>query len=408
MVAKNTKNAKSGNGSMKTGTGDADEKRRLARLKALNAVKDEINKSDGDGTIMPAAGSIDVETISTGSWSIDSILGGGFPKGRIVEIYGQEASGKTSIALNAVADVQRKGGNAVFIDMEDALDPRYARQLGVDTDRLLVSRPESAEQAVEIIEKFIKSGAVDIIILDSIAAMVPQKDIDAEIGKDTMATRARLMSKFLPRIIHPAMETGTCCVFINQLRINLGVMFGDPHITTGGNAMKYYASQRIRVKRGKSEMDNDTGLPIRTPITVRVDKNKIAPPLLQCTTFLADGKGIDRDNELFDLCLKFGIIRQSGAYFKDAISGDTIAQGKTKVLDAIENNEDGIRDRYIPLMKEHLSAIGTADNNSILKDAISRGDKDVVTSLRDDNLRHSRESERNRLDMEAQEDGTAE
>ena len=408
MVAKNTKNAKSGNGSMKTGTGDADEKRRLARLKALNAVKDEINKSDGDGTVMPAAGSIDVETISTGSWSIDSILGGGFPKGRIVEIYGQEASGKTSIALNAVADVQRKGGNAVFIDMEDALDPRYARQLGVDTDRLLVSRPESAEQAVEIIEKFIKSGAVDIIILDSIAAMVPQKDIDAEIGKDTMATRARLMSKFLPRIIHPAMETGTCCVFINQLRINLGVMFGDPHITTGGNAMKYYASQRIRVKRGKSEMDNDTGLPIRTPITVRVDKNKIAPPLLQCTTFLADGKGIDRDNELFDLCLKFGIIRQSGAYFKDAISGDTIAQGKTKVLDAIENNEDGIRDRYIPLMKEHLSAIGTADNNSILKDAISRGDKDVVTSLRDDNLRHSRESERNRLDMEAQEDGTAE
>lgn len=400
MVAKNTKNAKTGNGSVKTNTGGDDENKRLARLKALNAVKDEINKSDGDGTVMPAAGSIDVETISTGSWSIDSILGGGFPKGRIVEIYGQEASGKTSIALNAVADVQRKGGNAVFIDMEDALDPRYARQLGVDTDRLLVSRPESAEQAVEIIEKFIKSGAVDIIILDSVAAMVPQKDLDAEIGKDTMATRARLMSKFLPRIIHPAMETGTCCVFINQLRINLGVMFGDPHTTTGGNAMKYYASQRIKVKRGKSEIDSETGLPIRTPITVSVDKNKIAPPMLKCTTFLADGKGIDRDNELLDLCLKFGIIKQSGGYFKDSESDETIVKGKPKMLEAIENDENGIKEKYIPLMQAHLNAIGTADNNSILKDAINRGDKDVVASLRDDNLRRSRESERNRASQE--------
>lgn len=363
-------------------TASADDEKRAKRLKILEATQAKLNKEYGKGTVMPAAGSIDVETISTGSWCIDSITGGGFPKGRIVEIYGKEASGKTSIALNAIADVQRKGGNAVFIDMEDALDPRYARELGVDTDKLLVSRPESAEQAVAIIEKFIESGSVDIIVLDSIAAMVPQKDLDSDIDKDSMATRARLMSKMLPRILNPAMRTHTCCVFINQLRTNIGVMFGNPNVTTGGNAMKYYASQRIEVNRQRPEIDKETGIALRTPIKVKIVKNKIAPPLMSCVTFLTNGKGIDRDQELFDLCVKFGIFKLSGSYYKDSKTGASLGQGQAAVLEKIEKNEDGIRDKYIPIMKAHLNAVGAADDNEILKQAISRGDKETIAAMK--------------------------
>lgn len=363
-------------------TGSTAEEKKEKRLELLEKTQAALNTEFGTGTVTSAGGSIDVETISTGSWCIDSITGGGFPRGRIVEIYGKEASGKTSIALNAIADVQRKGGNAVFIDMEDALDPRYARELGVDTDKLLVSRPESAEQAVKIIERFIQSGAVDIIVLDSVAAMVPQKDLDADIDKDTMATRARLMSKMLPRILNPAMKTNTCVVFINQFRTDINVMFGNPNRTTGGNAMKYYASQRILVNRQKPEIDKETGIALRTPIKVRVDKNKIAPPLMSCVTFLTNGKGIDKDQELYDLCMKFGIFKQSGKYIKDAATEEVLGQGQANVVEKIEKNEDGIKDKYLPLMKAHLNAVGAADDNEILKQAISRNDKETIAAMK--------------------------
>lgn len=363
---------------------DDKDTEKAQKEKAFDKIQKEINKQFGNGSVIPAAGNLDVETISSGSWSIDSILGGGFPRGRLIEIYGKEASGKTSIALNAVADVQRKGGNAVFIDMENALDPRYARQLGVDTDKLIASRPEDGEQAEMIMEMFIESGSVDIIVLDSVAAMVSQKELEGDITKDTMALRARLMSKLTGRITHKASETGTAVIFTNQLRTKIGAFspYGDPTDTTGGLALKYAASQRIQVRRGKQEVDPKTGLIIRTPLTVKVVKNKIAPPLLSCETFLANGKGIDRDNELFDLCEKFGIIKRSGSYYKDSETGETLGQGKPTVLKLIQSNENGIRDKYIPRMLERLDQVGSADTNDIIKDAISRGDDDIVESMR--------------------------
>jgi recombination protein RecA len=360
------------------------EERRKKKAELFEKAQKEINKEFGTGSVIPVNGNLDVETISTGSWSIDSILGGGFPRGRLIEIYGKEASGKTSIALNAIADVQRKGGNAVFIDLENALDPRYAKQLGVDIDKLIASRPENGEQAEMIMEKFIESGSVDIIVLDSVAAMVSQKELEGDITKDTMALRARLMSKLCGRIVHPAAVTGTAVIFTNQLRTKIGGFSptGDPTDTTGGKALKYAATQRIQVRRGKQEVDPKTGLIIRTPLNVKVVKNKIAPPLLSCETFLANGKGIDKDNELFDLCEKFGIIKRSGSYYKDGDTGETLGQGKPSIIKKIESNEDGIKDKYIPRMLERLEQVGSADTNDIIEDAISRGDDDIVESMR--------------------------
>lgn len=365
----------------------ADQKKALTpeeKAKIFDAALKDVNKKYGKMTALPAAGSIDVETISTGSWSIDSILGGGFPKGRFIEIYGHEASGKTSIALNAIADVQRKGGTAVYMDVENALDPRYARSLGVDTDKLIVSRPEDGEQTEMIMEDFINSGAVDIIVLDSVGAMISRKELDGDITKDTMALRVRLMGKVCSRLVHPAAVTGTCVILINQIRMKVGVMYGNPEETMGGQAIKYAASQIIQVRKGKQELDPKTGLIVRTPLTVKVMKNKIAPPLLSCTTFLKDGVGIDRDNELFDLCEKFGIIKRSGSYYKDAETGDVLGQGKPQVLEKINENVDGIKEKYTTRMLAHLSDIGSADIHDIIKDAINRGDEGVATALKNE------------------------
>lgn len=353
----------------------ADERREI-----FDKTLKEIRKDYGDDIAVVANGGIDVETVSTGSWAIDSILGGGFPKGRLIEVFGPEASGKTSIALNAIGDIQKRGGIAVFIDLENALDPRYAASLGVDVDNLIVCRPESGEQAEMIMEKFITSGAVDIIVLDSIAAMVSEKELAGDITKDTIALRARLMSKLVGRITHPAAATGTICLFINQLRTNPGVMYGNPMDTMGGKAMKYFASQRIEVRRKKPELDKN-GVLIGTPVAVKVVKNKIAPPYQTCEAFLANGKGIDRDNELFDLCEKFGIIKRSGSWYKDAKTDEMLGQGKPAVLEKIRANEDGIRDKYIPLMEAAMASTGSADLNVLLEKAIERGDKDMVAAL---------------------------
>lgn len=356
-------------------TNDIDN-RRLLFAKAVADVK----KDFGDDSVVSAKGNLSVKTVSTGSWVVDSLLGGGFPKGRFVEIYGPEASGKTSLALNAIADVQKKGGNAVFIDLEQALDPSYASSLGVDIDNLYVSRPTSGEEAEKIMEKFIFSGVVDIIVLDSIAAMVSEKELSGDIDKDNIATRARLVGKMMGRLLSPIAKTGTVCILINQERQGFNAYGMAQKVNSGGNAIKYYASQRIRVCRQKPELDASGAL-IGTPVKVKVEKNKIAPPYREGEFWIMNGIGVDKVNELFDLCLKFGIFKRSGSFFKDGETGDLLGQGKNKVVAMLRANENGIRDKYEPLMLQHLHDIG-ADNQSIIDDAIAKGNNDIVDEFK--------------------------
>lgn len=356
-------------------TDDVDNRRALF-AKAVADVK----KDFGDDSVVSAKGNLSVKTVSTGSWVVDSLLGGGFPKGRFVEIYGPEASGKTSLALNAIADVQKKGGNAVFIDLEQALDPSYASSLGVDIDNLYVSRPTSGEEAEKIMEKFIFSGVVDIIVLDSIAAMVSEKELSGDIDKDNIATRARLVGKMMGRLLSPIAKTGTVCILINQERQGFNAYGMAQKVNSGGNAIKYYASQRIRVCRQKPELDASGAL-IGTPVKVKVEKNKIAPPYREGEFWIMNGIGVDKVNELFDLCLKFGIFKRSGSFFKDSETGDLLGQGKNKVVAMLRANENGIRDKYEPLMLQHLHDIG-ADNQSIIDDAIAKGNNDIVDEFK--------------------------
>ena len=349
----------------------------------FNAIVSDVNKEFGDDAALPANGSIDVETISTGSWVVDSLLGGGFPRGRIVEIYGPEASGKTSLALNAIADVQRNGGNAVFIDLEQALDPSYAKTLGVDIDKLIVCRPTSGEQAEMIMEKFVLSGVVDIIVLDSVAAIISEKELSGSIDKDTMALRARLVGKMMTRLLSPLAKTGTTCVLINQERQGFNAYGMAMTTVMGGNSIKYYASQRIRVSRQKPEVDSKTGELIGTPVKVVVKKNKIAPPLREGEFWIMNGVGVDKVNELFDLCVKFGIFKKSGSFVKDAETGELLGQGKAKVVAKLRANEDGLFDKYEPMMLAQLHNTGSADTETLRKAALERGDSDVVDILND-------------------------
>lgn len=351
------------------------------RQKLFDSIVADVKKEFGDDAAVVANGNIDVETISTGSWVVDSMLGGGFPRGRIIEIYGPEASGKTSLALNAIADVQKHGGNAVFIDLEQALDPRYAATLGVNIDKLIVCRPTSGEQAATIMEKFILSGVVDIIVLDSVAALISEKELAGEIDKDQIGLRARLVGRMMTRILSPLAKTGTTCILINQERVNVGVMYGNPNITMGGNAIKYFASQRIRVSRQKPEIDSKTGELIGTPVKVVVKKNKIAPPLREGEFWIMNGIGVDKINELFDLCVKFGILKKSGSFIKDAETGETIAQGKAKVVAMLRENENGLYDKYEPLMLACLNSTGSADTQTILQAALERGDDDALKAI---------------------------
>ncbi|HAM63245.1 MAG: recombinase RecA [Firmicutes bacterium GWF2_51_9] len=297
----------------------------------------QIEKQYGKGSIMRLGdrANVDIDAISSGSISIDLALGiGGYPKGRIVEIYGPESSGKTTLALHAIAEVQKRGGKAAFIDAENAIDPRYARNLGVNIDDLILSQPDSGEQALEITELLIKSGAIDLVVVDSVAALVPQVELDGEMSDANVGLQARLMSKAM-RKLSGVMNRSECTViFINQLREKVGVMFGNPETTSGGRALKFYASIRIDVRKGEAiKNGNDI---VGNKVTVKVVKNKVAPPFKVALVEIMYGEGVSRIGELIDLSVEHEVVQKSGAWF--AYKGEKIGQGKEAVRAFLKSN----------------------------------------------------------------------
>ncbi len=314
------------------------------KLKALGLAQEQINKQFGDGAIrrLGDTTTVNVELISSGALSLDLALGGGYPKGRIVEVYGPESSGKTTLTLHAIAEIQKKGGTAAFIDAEHALDPAYARRLGVDTDNLLVSQPDNGEQALEIVETLVRSNAVDLVVVDSVAALVPQAEIEGEMGDSHMGLQARLMSQALRKLTGIINKSKTIVVFINQIRMKIGVMFGNPETTTGGNALKFYASVRLDIRRTGQIKSGEEIIGNRTK--VKVVKNKIAPPFRVAEFDIMYNEGISRTGDVLDLAVQHGIVGKSGAWFDyaDAKIGQGREASKTylcenpKVLAEIE------------------------------------------------------------------------
>lgn len=328
------------------------------KLKALQLTLDKLEKTYGKGTVMKLGDNAieDLDVISSGSLTLDMALGvQGFPKGRIVEIYGPESSGKTTIALHAIAECQKQGGIAAFIDAEHAFDRFYAEKLGIDTENLLVSQPDNGEQALEIADNLIRSGAVDIIIVDSVAALTPKAEIEGEMGDSQMGLQARLMSKALRKLTSSINKANTCCIFINQLRDKIGVMFGNPETTTGGNALKFYSSIRIDIRRSSQIKDGDEVIGNRTKI--KIVKNKVAPPFKKAEFDIMYGEGISKVGEVIDLAVELGIVKKSGSWFS---YGETkLGQGRDAVKSLIKDNpelmeelEKGIYDALQPKTEE--------------------------------------------------------
>ena len=311
----------------------------MNKVKILQSTLDKIEKNYGKGSVMKLGDrNIEkVEVVKTGSINLDIALGvGGFPKGRIIEIFGPESSGKTTLAIHAIAECQKSGGIAAFIDAEHAFDSFYAKKLGVDIDNLLVSQPDNGEQALEIADNLIRSGAIDIIVVDSVAALTPKAEIDGEMGDSKVGLQARLMSQAMRKLTSTISKTNCCCIFINQLREKIGVMFGNPETTTGGNALKFYTSVRVDIRRVQAIKDGDQNIGNR--VKVKIVKNKVAPPFRSCEFDLMFGEGISRIGEIIDLGVEHEIVKKSGSWFS---YGDTkLAQGREALKQVLRDNPE--------------------------------------------------------------------
>jgi len=322
------------------------------KLKVLQLTLDKIEKAYGKGTIMKLGDEPigNIENISTGSIGVDVALGvGGFPKGRVIEIYGPESSGKTTLALHAIAESQKKGGIAAFIDAEHAFDSSYAQKLGVDIENLLISQPDNGEQALEITENLIRSGAIDIIVIDSVAALTPKSEIDGEMGDSKMGLQARLMSQALRKLTATISKTGCCCIFINQLREKIGVMFGNPETTTGGNALKFYASVRVDIRKINQIKEGEAVVGNR--VRVKIVKNKVAPPFRTAEVDIIYGEGFSKIGEIIDLGVEKEIIKKSGSWF--SYNETKLGQGREAVKQLLADNVE-LADELEGLIREKL------------------------------------------------------
>jgi recombination protein RecA len=329
-----------------------------AKLKALQLTLDKLDKTYGKGTVMKMGDKAieEVETISSGSLGIDLALGvGGYPRGRIIEIYGPESSGKTTLTLHAIAEAQKAGGIAAFIDAEHAFDRNYAEKLGVDIENLIISQPDNGEQALEIAENLIRSGAIDIVVIDSVAALTPKSEIEGEMGDSKMGLHARLMSQALRKLTGTISKTNCTVFFINQLREKIGVMFGNPETTTGGNALKFYASVRLDIRRSTQIKDGDNVLGNRTK--VKVVKNKVAPPFKVAEFDIMYGEGVSKTGEILDLAVEFEIIKKAGSWFS---YGETkLGQGRDAVKSLIKDNPE-LADELEVKIKDHIKELALA------------------------------------------------
>lgn len=341
-----------------------------AKLKALKMTMDRLDKAYGKGTVMRLGDRevVDIPVIPSGSLNLDICLGiGGFPRGRVVEIYGPESSGKTTLAIHAIAECQKLGGLAAFIDAEHAFDMKYAESLGVDTEELIISQPDNGEQALEIAENLIRSGAIEIIVIDSVAALVPRSEIEGEMGDSKMGLQARLMSQALRKLTATISKTGCCCIFINQLREKIGVMFGNPETTTGGNALKFYASVRLDIRKSGSAIKDKEGNIIGNPVKVKVVKNKMAPPFKVAAFDIMYGEGVSKTGEIIDLGSDLDIIQKSGSWY--SYDGAKIAQGREAAKDFLRDNpevarelEEKIKAKFLvaPILKKQVEADANA------------------------------------------------
>lgn len=328
------------------------------KLKALQLTIDKLEKTYGKGTVMKLSDEkvVDIPAIPTGSLGLDIALGiGGIPRGRVTEIYGPESSGKTTLTMHMIAEAQRRGGLAAFIDAEHAFDKTYAEKLGIDIENLLISQPDNGEQALEIADHLIRSGAIDIIVIDSVAALVPKSELEGEMGDSKMGLQARLMSQALRKLTGTISKTGCACVFINQLREKIGIMFGNPETTTGGNALKFYASVRLDIRRIgqiKESADDITG----NRVKVKVVKNKVAPPFKVVEFDIMYGRGISKSGEIIDLGVELNIIQKSGSWF--SYDGNKLGQGRDSVRQLIEDNPELMEELEVKI-KEKISGVDT-------------------------------------------------
>jgi len=344
-----------------------------SKQKSLQSAVDRLEKTYGKGIIMRMGDKqvLDVETISTGSLGLDIALGvNGLPKGRIIEIYGPESSGKTTLAIHAIAQCQKQGGIAAFIDAEHAFDRAYAEALGVDTDNLLISQPDDGEQALEITENLIRSSAIDIIVIDSVAALVPKAEIEGEMGDSKMGLQARLMSQAMRKLTATIGKTGCCCIFINQLREKIGVMFGNPETTTGGNALKFYASVRLDIRKSGAAIKDKEGNLIGNHVKVKVVKNKLAPPFRTAEFDIIFGEGISKSGEIIDIGVEYNVVEKSGAWY--AYNGAKIAQGREAARQFLLDNPE-VADEMEVKIKAQIAASG-GPKKVALKDADVDGD----------------------------------